>query len=105
MLKTNRANLPIIAIEGQTQHPSMHLPGYYVGFDGKGRILPGVGGITYNYFIGDSCMGIVGDHIEPGCSTYNPNEKFNNAYNTLACVGNAVKIISGEAKGETGYVT
>ncbi len=105
MLKTNRDRLPIIAIEGQTQHPSMRLPGYYVGFDGKGRILPGVGGITYNYAIGDCCMGIVGDHIEPGCSTYNPDEKFNNAYNTLACVGNVVHAISGAAKGSTGFVT
>lgn len=105
MLKTNRNQLPRIAVEGQTQHPGMRLPGYYVGFDGKGRILPGTGGITYNYFIGDCCMGIMGDHIEPGCSTYNPNEKFNGAYNTLSCVGNIAKVISGDAKGDIGFVT
>lgn len=104
MIRTNKDKLPIVSVCGQTQHPTAKYPGYYVGYDGQGRILAGTGGITYNYFIGDICTGIAGDHIEPGCSTYNPDPKCNAAYNLLSCVGNEAVVISGEAKGEKGYV-
>ena len=105
MLRTNEDKLPIISLVAQTEHPKMKLPGYYVGYDGQGRILCGTGGITYNYFIGDNCLDIAGDHIEPGCSCFNADERSNAALQALSCIGNEAIVISGEAKGHRGYVT
>lgn len=104
-MKTNKEHLVIISVQGKVDHPSMTNSAYYVGYDGYGRITVGTGGITYNYKIGDSCMGIEGDHIEPGVSLKNPNERENNALQALACIGNKATIISGDAKGHSGYVT
>ncbi len=50
-------------------------------------------------------MGLAGDHVEPGVSTKNPDSAMDMAYNTLTCVGNQAKVITGEAKGAIGYVT
>ena len=105
MLKTNADKLPIISLTAKVEHPKMKLPGYYVGYDGRGRILCGTGGITYNYAIGDKCCAIPGDHIEPGCSCFNPDERANAALQSLACIGNEARVMTGEAKGSVGYVT
>lgn len=104
-MKTNKASLPIMSVQGKVDHPVMNGNGYRVGYDGYGRIPMATGGIIYNYKIGDSCMGIAGDHIEPGVSLKNPVEKENNALQAFACIGNKAKIISGDAKGKEGYVT
>lgn len=95
----------MMSVQGKVDHPGMAGSGYRVGYDGFGRIPMAVGGITYNYKIGDSCMNIAGDHIEPGVSLKNPVEKENNALQGFACIGNTAKIISGDAKGTCGYVT
>jgi hypothetical protein len=78
---------------------------YWVGSDGKARILPMMGGITYDFQIGDPCMGLMGDHIEPGVSTKNKELNEDIAYNHLACIGNEAVVVSGDAKGAKGYVT
>lgn len=104
-MKTNKEKLVIMSVQGKVDHPGMRGNGYRVGFDGKGRIPIAVGGIVYNYKIGDCCMGIPGDHVEPGVSLKNPSDKENAALQTFACIGNEAKIISGDAKGEKGYVT
>ncbi|MGX8852150.1 DUF4438 domain-containing protein [Amedibacillus sp. YH-ame10] len=104
-MKLNKDKLAIISVQGKVDHPGLAANGYRVGYDGYGRITMGTGGITYNYKIGDSCMGIEGDHIEPGVSLKNPSDKENHALMAFACVGNEAKIISGDAKGKTGFVT
>lgn len=104
-MKTNKNNLVIQSVQGSIHHPTMSGTGYWVGYDGYGRISYGVGGITYNYKIGDSCMNIEGDHVEPGVSLRNPVSNENTALQSLACVGNTARVISGDAKGRTGYVT
>ena len=104
-MKTNKESLVMMSVQGGVDHPSLSGNGYYVGYDGRGRITVGVGGITYNYKIGDFCMGIAGDHVEPGVSLKNTNDKHNNALQAFACIGNKAKIITGEAKGRYGYVT
>lgn len=78
-MQTNKASLPVMSVQGKVDHPIMSGNGYRVGYDGYGRIPMATGGIIYNYKIGDSCMGIAGDHIEPGVSLKNPVEKENNA--------------------------
>lgn len=104
-MKSNKEQLVIQSVSGRIHHPTMHGSGYWVGHDGYGRIPVGPGGITYNYKIGDICMNLPGDHIEPGVSLKNANDNENNALQTLACIGNVATVISGDAKGKTGLVT
>lgn len=102
-MKTNEKKLVIQALVGRIHHPTTS--GLRVGYDGKGVLLPGVGGITYNFQIGDNAIDLVGDHVEPGLSIANRDPKENLALNTFACIGNIATIISGEAKGKKGVVT
>ncbi len=104
-MKTNEAKLVMQSMQGCVHHPTASNDGYWVGYDGKGRIPMGVGGITYNFQIGDSCMDIVGDHIEPGVSVKNSDAKENCALMAFACLGNEATVISGDAKGSKGFVT
>ncbi len=103
-MKTNQDKLVMFSLQGKIHHPT-HSTAFRVGYDGKGRILPSTGGITYNFQIGDCCMGIVGDHIEPGVSIKNSDNRENEALNLFSCIGNEAKVISGDAKGRTGIVT
>lgn len=73
--------------------------------DGSLVVVPTIGSITYNVRVGDPSFGLEGDHVEPGVSIVNDNPNFNAALCLLACIGNRARIISGEAKGSTGYVT
>lgn len=104
-MKTNEGKLVIQSMQGAVHHPTASGDGYWVGFDGKGRIPMGVGGITYNFKIGDSCMDIVGDHIEPGVSIKNSDSKENGALMAFACIGNEATVINGDAKGCKGFVS
>ena len=104
MIKFNKEQLVMQSVQGKV-HPPIMKRQYRVGSDGRPWILPATGGITYNFQIGDGCMGLAGDHVEPGVSTKNPDPAMDMAYNTLTCVGNQAKVITGEAKGAVGYVT
>lgn len=103
-MKTNKEKVVMHSLQGKIHHPT-HNGSARVGYDGKGRIIPGTGGITYNFAIGDNCMNIAGDHVEPGVSLKNSDTKENNALNIFSCVGNKAKVISGDAKGKCGVVT
>lgn len=104
-MKTNEAKLVMQSMQGGVHHPTASGDGYWVGFDGKGRIPMGVGGITYNFKIGDCCMDIIGDHIEPGVSIKNSDAKENCAFMAFSCIGNEAIVISGDAKGSKGFIT
>ena len=104
-MKTNEKQLVMHSLQGKVRHPILSQPGYRVGADGVPRIVPATGAITYNLAIGDCCMGLIGDHVEPGVSTKNSDSKEDGAYQIFACVGNQAKIINGDAKGELGFVT
>jgi len=111
MLRTNQDKLVKMSVTGEISSPVFSPFTYRISFDGKPLVLPGVGGITYNVKIGDLVDGFEADHVEPGVSLKN-REKMdgipdaaNNAFNALACIGNQVKITSGEAKGALGTVT
>ena len=102
-MRINRDQLVKIAVNGQVDHPRMGH--FYVGYDGKGRLPVGTGGIVYSHAIGDACMGIAGDHVEPGVTIANPIDRENHALETLACIGNEVICLSGPAQGSKGIVT
>lgn len=105
MLKTNIEKLVMQSVQGRIHHPVMRQPGYRIGSDGVPRILPATAAITYNAKIGDACMGLMGDHVEPGVSMKNADANEDAALNVLACVGNVAKVITGDGKGALGVVT
>ncbi len=113
MLKLNLNQLVKVAVVGEVASPVLR-EGYQVSHEGKPLNLPSIGGITYNVKIGDLARGWIGDHIEPGVSTYNKEGKDgrdirysgeNVGYNVLSCIGNPAILITGEAKGKKGIVT
>lgn len=104
-MKTNKKNVVMQSVQGKIHSPIRGGNSYKVSSNGVPAILPGTGGITYNFQIGDSCMELVGDHVEPGVSIRNENKEENNALMVLSCVGNEAIVTSGEAKGVKGYVT
>ena len=108
----NADQLVMVTVMGQIAHPVGHATPYRIGHDGAARVLPGTGGIVLNRRIGDLCVGLAGDHIEPGVSLHNnsrevvgPRDGPNNALLTYACVGNRAEVISGRAIGQRGLVT
>jgi hypothetical protein len=111
MLRTNREQLVAQSVIGEITSPRLSAAAYRVGQDGTPRILPGTGGIVYSHRIGDSAVDLAGDHVEPGVSIRNLegdgelSSPTNIALNTLVCIGNKARVVSGDAKGETGYVT
>jgi Domain of unknown function (DUF4438), N-terminal/Domain of unknown function (DUF4438), C-terminal len=107
MLKTNVDRVVEMFLECKPGQPRVGA-GWKVDHLGSPFLLPSIGGITLNVQVGESAFGLAGDHIEPGVScTANadkPNDFPNNSLQILSCVGNEARIVSGEAKGETGVV-
>ena len=103
-MKTNKEDLVEIAVQAKIHAPTSR-GGYRVDNTGVPRVLPGVGGIVYNYQIGDCCMKLAGDHIEPGVSLRNEDKSENEGIMHNACVGNRAIVVDGDAKGAEGFVT
>jgi len=104
-LRTNRERLVMVAAIAEATQPVINTGLYDVSQDGRPLITPSVGGINPNVRVGDSAFGFVADHIEPGVSAKNPDDRANTAFCVYSCVGNEAIIVTGEAKGETGVVT
>ena len=110
--RQNVSDLVIISVSGRIVHPVDKRSPYRIGQDGIPRVLPGSGGIVTNFRIGDRCVGLAGDHIEPGVSIKNEQRAFkgekdgyNLALNTYACIGNLAILLTGPCKGRKGVVT
>jgi hypothetical protein len=111
-VRINQPDLIMVAVMGQIAHPVGAANPYRIGHDGVPRILPSTGGIVLNHRVGDRCVGLAGDHIEPGVALHNNNREVvgsrrgpNLALITYACVGNRAKVISGPCTGKWGLVT
>lgn len=102
MLKTNKEKLVMQSVQGKIHHPLGK--NYRISHEGEPRILPATGAITYNVHVGDSAFGWECDHVEPSVSIRNETKEENNAMMNLACPGNIARVVSGDAKGATGYV-
>ncbi len=106
----NTDRLVRLSVTGEVNHPTLRNTGYVISSQGRAEVYPSVGGIAYNVRIGDPAVGWMADHVEPGASVLNTGKKVgeyspNGALNVLACIGNEALIISGDAKGERGFVT
>lgn len=105
MIETNKKNLLEVAVLGKIVHPvveSLYVPTW----EGKPMIGLGRGGIKYNVKIGDPCFGWAwGEKVEPGVSADGMGgDEDKGSFRNFSCIGNTVKIISGDAKGEKGIV-
>lgn len=104
-LRTNRRELVICAVAGEAAPARLNTGLYDVAHDGRPFVLPSVGGITPNVRVGDGAFAFAADHVEPGVSVRHPDERANLALNAMACVGNEAVVLTGDAKGERGWVT
>ncbi len=103
-MKINEEKLVIQSVQGKISHPLAGHP-YKLDRHGNSTVLPATGGINYNVKVGDVCMGLRGDHVEPGVSVKTGEARENAALNLLSCIGNEARVISGEGKGAKGVVT
>ena len=100
-----------MALTGRIADPLSRANPYRIGQDGHVRILPGPGGIVFNFRVGDRCVGLAADHVEPGVAIRNyrtlPDNRdgANQALQTFACIGNTARVIEGPCAGATGVVT
>ncbi len=106
-LEYNHDKLVEMAVQGRIGEARMSYPPYRIGADGQLNVVPGTGSITYNFRTGDTAVNLAGDHIEPAVTLYHPNGRQSaesRGFNVLSCIGNKVRVISGDARGATGYV-
>ena len=105
MIRSNQEELVVTAVAGAVAPALINSGLYDVGAEGDPFVLPSVGGINPNVRIGDGAFAHLADHIEPAVSMRNSDERLNVAFNALACIGNEVCVLSGDAKGARGRVT
>ncbi len=109
-LEYNHDQLVKMPVVGRIAEARLGATPYRVGADGSVRMVPATGSISYNFRTGDSAVNIAGDHVEPAVTLYNPGSTNSRssgesrAFNALSCIGNTVRVLTGDAEGETGFV-
>jgi hypothetical protein len=110
-LATNESKLVEKALLAEITNPPAGIKHYIVSaVTGEALTLPGMGGINYTHRVGDNCIDIVGDHVEPGVSVSNFNDSIGRdagkfGLTVFSCIGNEATVVTGEAKGKKGVVT
>lgn len=105
-ISTNKDRVLTIAVQGRIA-PAQPARGYAVTWDGKPKLAIGTGGINYNLKIGDRVFGWArGDRATAGVAAQAAGESRSglDSWLTHASIGNEVRVISGEARGERGVV-
>jgi hypothetical protein len=110
-LRINANDLVMISVAGEVASPLERGTPWRIGYDGRPRSLPGSGGVVLNRRVGDPCVGLAGDHVEPAVSIRNERrsagtaDAANQALQSYSCVGNYAVVMSGRAAGARGVVT
>jgi len=107
-MQLNTDKLVMLSVIGEIASPVTPHGIYVINTEGIPEVVPAVGGITYNLRIGDRCVGLKADHVEPAVSikSLKNNTGYGNHSLTLfSCIGNEAKVVTGEGKGEKGVVT
>jgi hypothetical protein len=111
MPRINHDELVATVMTGRIADPLAQSNPYRMGQDGASRIVPGPGGIVLNFRVGDRCVGLAADHVEPGVAIRNyrtlPDNKdgANLALQSFVCIGNTATVVDGPCLGKTGIVT
>ena len=99
-IKTNKDKLLTIAVQGMVA-PTKVATSYTTTWDGKAKLAIGVGGINYNLKLGEKIFGWAsGDRATMGVATTGEG----GAWTNYTSIGNEVKILGGEARGEKGVI-
>ena len=110
--RLNLSQLAMIATLGEIVPPTQGKSPYRIDRNGVPRLLPGPGGIVVSHRVGDPCVGLAADHLEPGVaiqcrqkSLKGTMDAANLAVNSYACIGNRALVVSGPCQGRQGVVT
>ncbi len=105
VISTNKDKLITIAVQGKIA-PAQPSRSYLTTWNGKPKMAIGTGGINYNLKLGDKVVGWAGgDRATMGVAAGGAGEDRQNAgFLQYTSIGNEVKVLSGEAKGEKGVV-
>ena len=99
-IKTNKDKLLTIAVQGMVA-PAKVATSYTTTWDGKAKLAIGVGGINYELKLGEKIFGWAsGDRATMGVATTGEG----GAWTNYTSLGNNVKIMGGEARGEKGII-
>jgi len=99
-ITTNKEKLMSIAVQGNVA-PTNVASSYITTWDGKSKLAIGTGGINYELKLGEKIFGWAnGDHATMGVATMGEG----NAWKNYTSIGNKVKIMGGEFRGEEGVV-
>jgi hypothetical protein len=104
-IKTNKDKLLVLAVQGKIA-PAEPASSYATTWDGKAKMTIGIGGINYNLKIGNKVFGWAsGDQATVGVATEGEgSDRAKSAYRNFTAIGNEVKILEGDAKGEKGMI-
>jgi len=99
-IKTNKDKLLMIAVQGKVA-PTKVATSYATTWDGKVKLAIGVGGINYDLKLGEKIFGWAsGDRATMGVATTGEG----GAWTNYTSIGNEVKIMGGESRGEKGVI-
>ena len=104
-ISTNKDKLLTLAVQGKIA-PAEPASSYSVTWDGKPKMMIGIGGINYDLKIGDKVFtAAAGDRATVGVATVAVGEGgFQGAYLNYTSIGNEVRILDGEARGDKGVI-
>ena len=104
-ITTNKSKMITIAVQGEIA-PAQPSRSYLPTWDGKPKMAIGMGGINYNLKIGDKVFGWAnGDRATMGVATTGAgSSRAKGGWLVYTSIGNEVKVLDGEAKGEKGVV-
>jgi hypothetical protein len=104
-IKTNKDKLLTLAVQGEIA-PADPQYGYGVTWDGDPKTMIGIGGINYNLKIGDKVFGWASaDQATVGVATVGSgSDRSRSSYLNFTSIGNPVRVLSGDAKGDEGII-
>jgi len=92
-------------LRGEIIHPELWAErSFAVTWDGKPKVTIGIGGIVYNVRVGDNIFGWVSDQLNAGVAVSDSDASRQAAINVYSCIGNSVKMLTGDCKGVKGTV-
>ncbi len=104
-VKTNKDKLLSLAVQGEIA-PAEPQSSYGVTWNGKPKTMIGISGINYNLKVGGKVFGWASaDQATVGVATVGAGSaRAMSSYLDFTSIGNPVRVLNGEAKGENGVI-
>jgi uncharacterized protein DUF4438 len=96
--------LVTVNLLGAVEHPALDGSPYRIDRNGRPYVPAGDGGIVLGLELGDSAFALDADHAAPGACLVHADPATRQALAAYACVGNEVRVRTGEAAGARGVV-